>query len=76
MSTMSTGLGREERTRSILSSKWDGRDAFSVEETANILGLSRPTAYAAVKTGDLPSIRVGRRLIVPRYALEKMLAGA
>jgi excisionase family DNA binding protein len=57
----------------ILAPKWDHRDTFSVEEAGEILGISRCSAYAAVKSGDLPGFWVGRRFIVPRRALERML---
>jgi excisionase family DNA binding protein len=48
----------------------------TVEETAWLLGVSRMTAYAAVRAGVIPSIRIGRRLLVPRVALDRMLSGA
>lgn len=54
--------------------KWDGRSTFSVEEAGcEILGLSKVSAYAAANRGDIPTIRIGRRLLVPRLALEKLL---
>ena len=74
MSIMST---REERSGGVLGPRWDGRDVFTVEEVGHILGVSRPSAYAAARSGDIPTIRIGRRLIVPRHALERLLlAGA
>lgn len=45
------------------------RLTLTVEQAAQLLGVSRGTAYAAVKTGDIPSIRVGRRLLIPTRAL-------
>jgi hypothetical protein len=57
----------------ILAAKWDDRDAFTIEEAGEILLISRGSAYAAAKTGDLPVISVGRRRIVPRLALERLL---
>jgi hypothetical protein len=57
-----------------LGPEWINHDAFTVEETGKILGLSRASAFAAATRGDIPTIRVGRRLIVPRRALEKMLS--
>ena len=48
----------------------------SVEEAAKILGISRNTAYAAVQSGQLPIVKIGRRFLVPRAALERMLEGA
>src|SRR6266446_5181769 len=79
MSITSTGLGDEERLgeqgerRGVLSSQWDSRDAFTVEETGKILGISRASTFAAANRGDIPTIRIGKRLIVPRRALEKLL---
>ncbi len=48
---------------------------FTVEETAKILGLSRNSAYQGVMTGEIPHIKVGKRILIPRLALEKMLEG-
>ena len=56
---------------------WEANeDADTVEETAKYLSISRTFAYEAVRRGELPSIRVGRRLLVPRIALDKMLGEA
>jgi excisionase family DNA binding protein len=44
-----------------------------VDEAAQILGISRASAYACAKSGDLPTIRMGNRLLVPEAALEKLL---
>jgi excisionase family DNA binding protein len=52
------------------------RRTRSVEEAAQILGISRASAYAYAKSGDLPTIRMGNRLLVPEAALEKLLASA
>jgi excisionase family DNA binding protein len=60
----------------ILAPKWDDRSTFSIEETAEILGESRPTAYARAKAGQYYAIRFGRNLRVPRWWLEKRLTGA
>jgi excisionase family DNA binding protein len=48
----------------------------SVEVAGKILGYSRNTAYQAAKTGQLPVIRIGRKIRVPQMALERMLANA
>ena len=48
---------------------------FTVEETAKILGIGRNSAYEAVARGEIPVIRVGKRLLVPKAALEKLLGG-
>jgi excisionase family DNA binding protein len=48
---------------------------ISVEEAGRILGCSRNGAYEAVKRGEIPCIRIGKRLFVPKAALERMLYG-
>jgi excisionase family DNA binding protein len=59
----------------IIDPKWTGRSTFSVEEAGcEILGLSKCSAYAAAKDGTLPTVRIGRRLLVPRLSLEKLLS--
>jgi excisionase family DNA binding protein len=47
---------------------------LSIEEAAKLLGIGRNLCYDRVKTGEIPVIRIGRRLLVPRSALEKLLA--
>jgi excisionase family DNA binding protein len=49
------------------------RLTLTVEETAKRLGIGRQLAYDKVKTGEIPSIRIGRRYLVPRVALEQLL---
>jgi len=49
---------------------------LSVKTAAKILGLSRSSAYEAVRTGQIPSLRFGKRILVPRAALNKMLSQA
>lgn len=52
----------------------DQRLTLTVDETAKLLGIGRNLAYDRVKTGDLPLLKIGRRLLVPRAALEKLLS--
>lgn len=50
---------------------------LTVEEAAETLGISRNSAYTLAKSGELPTIRLGRRLLVPKRALDQLLgAGA
>jgi len=49
------------------------RLTLTVEEAAAMLGISRAFAYEAVRRGDIPSIRIGRRVLVPQAALSRML---
>ncbi len=52
------------------------RKTYSVAETAKVLGIGRSAAYQAVNAGEIPSIRIGRRLLVPVQALEQLLSTA
>jgi excisionase family DNA binding protein len=49
------------------------RLTVTVPEAARLLGVSRMSAYTAVRAGEIPSIRIGRRVLVPRLALERLL---
>jgi excisionase family DNA binding protein len=49
---------------------------LTIEECASILRLSRGSAYEAARTGQIPTIRIGRRLLVPRGKLLRMLGEA
>jgi len=52
----------------------ENKQTLSVEEAAKVLGIGRNLCYDRVKTGEIPVIKIGRRLLVPRAALEKLLA--
>jgi excisionase family DNA binding protein len=45
----------------------------TVEEAARLLGISRNSAFRAVQRGQLPSIRIGRRILVPRARLAELI---
>ena len=52
------------------------RLTLTVEEARQMLGLSRGAMYQAVKSGQVPAIKIGRRLLIPKAAFEKMLSAA
>ncbi len=52
------------------------RLTVSVEEAAALLGISRALAYELVRRGDLPCLRLGRRVVIPRKALEQFVETA
>jgi excisionase family DNA binding protein len=52
------------------------RATLSVDEAAERLGISRNHCYEAVRQGTIPAIRIGRRLLIPKAALERKLAGS
>jgi excisionase family DNA binding protein len=49
---------------------------MSVPEAGAMLGLGRNGSYAAVERGEIPVIKLGRKLRVPRVAIERLLASA
>lgn len=46
---------------------------YTVEEAAQLLRIGRGTCYEAVRSRQLPSIHIGRRILIPRCALERLL---
>ena len=46
---------------------------MTVTEAARVLHISRGSAYEAVKAGEIPSIRIGRRIVIPTAALARLL---
>ncbi|MCU1485981.1 MAG: Helix-turn-helix domain protein [Actinomycetia bacterium] len=52
------------------------RLTLTVPEAAVALGISRALAYELVARGQLPSLRLGRRIVVPRQALERLIGEA
>ncbi len=49
------------------------RLTVTVPEAARLLGISRTAAYEAVHRGELPAISIGRRMVVPKVALHRLL---
>ena len=54
----------------------DGRLTITITEASRLLGISRGSGYLAAREGSLPTLRLGRRLVVPLAGLERLLAGA
>ena len=61
---------------SLLLSEPDGPWTMTVEQAARCLGISRALAYESVRSGDIPSLRIGRRILVPIQALRRLLDSA
>jgi excisionase family DNA binding protein len=49
------------------------RVVYTVPEAGRLLGLSRNGSYEAAKRGEIPTIRIGRRLFVPKISFHRML---
>jgi excisionase family DNA binding protein len=59
-----------ERLRTLYE---DGRLTWTVTEAAKLLGISPTSAYEAARKGELPVRVIGRRMLVPRVALLRLL---
>lgn len=57
----------------LASAKANQRLTVSVEEAARLLGISRGHAYALVNRREIPSLRLGRRIVVPLRAIDRLL---
>ena len=53
----------------------DKRQTLTIIEAAKILGIGRNQAYEAARRGEIPTIKIGRRILVPLAALEKSFKG-
>jgi excisionase family DNA binding protein len=49
---------------------------MTIEEAARLLGVGRNKAYAAARSGEIPIIKIGKRILVLREPLKRMLGGA
>ena len=47
---------------------------YSVVEVGELLGIGRSKAYELVRSGTIPSLRLGRRIVIPKLALSRFLA--
>ncbi len=62
-------MGRNTRRRSS-----EGR-VITLTEVASLLRISRNSAYEAARRKEIPTIRIGRRVLVPSDAFERLLSG-
>ena len=63
-------------TTRTIDDDWRQRATLSVEDNAAVIGLSRNTVYSAIRSGERPCVRVGRRLLVLTALLAEMLGFA
>jgi excisionase family DNA binding protein len=55
--------------------KQEIRRTYDIEEAARLLGIGRNQGYEAARRGDIPTIKMGKRLLVPKAALDRLLEG-
>jgi excisionase family DNA binding protein len=47
---------------------------YSVEQASKRLGLSRGATYEGIKRGEIPALRIGRRIVIPKARFDHWLA--
>ena len=52
------------------------RLTITVDEAAELLGISRALAYDMARTGKLPALRFGKRFVIPKKAIENLMQQA
>jgi excisionase family DNA binding protein len=70
------GTGNAQKLKREPDLAGDQRFTFDVPEFAKAFGISKGAAYSAVKRKEIPSIVIGRRILIPKAALEALLAQA
>lgn len=51
------------------------RKTYNIEEAGRLLGVGGNQAYEAARTGQIPTIKIGKRILVPKAAFDRMLNG-
>ena len=49
------------------------RLTYTVDEAAEVLGISRTSAYEAIRKGEIPHIKIGKRILIPRVGVDELL---
>lgn len=52
-----------------------GSLVYSVPELARVLRLSKNSIYQAILRGELPYVKIGKRILVPKVQLDRLLSG-
>jgi len=55
--------------------EYSERLILTAREASQLLGLSRSSVYQGMLTGEIPHVQIGKRKLIPRAALERMLEG-
>ena len=48
---------------------------YTVRETADLLGMSLNGTYNSIAAGEIPSIKIGKKIVVPKARLHELLNG-
>ena len=66
-------MSDNNNSKALSPDELESRTIITIKEMSTILGIGRNTAYEAVKKGEIPSVKVGRRILVPSKALDRWL---
>lgn len=66
-------MSQSVKTPALTVDDVQGRPTLTVPEAASLLGVGRGVGYAGVKSGEIPSVRIGGRVLVPTAPLLKLL---
>ena len=50
------------------------RQTVTVEEFGRIVGIGRNSAYMAVERGEVRAVRIGKRIVIPKAEVQRLLA--
>lgn len=67
-------MHKQERGDAAIEGK-PQRQTYTIMEFAALLGVGRNQAYEAARLGQIPTLKIGKRLLVPRLAGDRMLRG-
>jgi excisionase family DNA binding protein len=73
MSNVEPAARARASAKPVLPQKWDGQAVFNVEELAEILRTNTWTIYEAIRRKEIPVVRIGRVIRIPRPVIEEML---
>ena len=49
------------------------RQTLNVDEAARIIGVGRNRLYETIRQGELPVLRLGRRILISRVVLDRIM---
>ena len=63
----------EAAAAQVLARDWRDKPTVTADETSEILGIGRNSTYEAIANGQIPAIKIGRRVVVPVAQLRRLL---
>lgn len=73
--TMERGGSHPQRAEITITSNKTRRRTYNVSEAAKLAGIGINQMYDACRRHEVPSIRIGNRVLIPSAAFDRMLEG-